>query len=91
MDVGQDQPALYSPFLNTYQSLTMSSLFPFPVRELKERQSQGRGLGLNSQFPRCDSSLQVDRSLEGREKANKFLNLFVSHPPQSLTHPGAEA
>lgn len=68
MDVGQDQPASYSPFLNAYQSLTMSSLFPFPVRELKEGQSQVRGLGLNSQFPDVTPASKLTEVLKAEEK-----------------------
>lgn len=41
-ELPQDQPASYS---------SLSSVFPFPIRELEEGWSQVRGLGLNSQRP----------------------------------------
>lgn len=51
------------PFLNAHQSLTVSPLFPFPIRELEEGQSQGRGLGLNSQHSDVTPASMVEMML----------------------------
>lgn len=57
------------PFPECTPVFIMPSLFPFPIRELKEGQSQVRGLGLNSQHPNVTPASKFEMKLTEALKA----------------------